>query len=305
MNIRSKNIIFISVLFFQVVYCTKLVSVSIQESIPEILTKNNFSWIVPGVIAGIAMPQNKEQIRALHELNIGLVVTLTESEKEGPDPEIFNGIDIERLLLPVPDFHTPTVAQVDKFIKKSKEVIEKTGKAIVVHCMGGKGRTGTMLACWLIANRGMKPDDAIILIKQKRPKSIETADQMKFVGKYYTTLLSRRLKALEAVNEKLKEWQGKGAEALSKKAIDEKLKQLEEQAEGSYHLTEFYEGVEAQIEAEALRGKLVQLKEKIWGLKEKLTLLQQRLLLLKAKLEKKSKPQGLGSWLHDKIWGKK
>src|SRR5690606_39059088 len=151
------------------------------------------SWIVDGVIAGMSIPKTNGQIRALHDLNIGLVVTLTEQE-EGPDLEIFNSVSIERLILSIPDFGVPTIDQVDKFIEKSKKILKSKGKATVVHCWGGKGRTGTMLACWLLANKNMKSVAAINLVRAKRPGSIETDEQIKFVGKYYNILLNRKLK---------------------------------------------------------------------------------------------------------------
>jgi hypothetical protein len=102
MHARSKSIIFASVLFFQFIYCTKPILASILVPIPKILAEKKFSWIVPNVIAGMAMPTSNDQIEALHDLSIGLVVTLTEP-KEGPDPNIFNRVEIERLILPTHD----------------------------------------------------------------------------------------------------------------------------------------------------------------------------------------------------------
>lgn len=281
-----KSIIITYVLFFQVVYCAK--------SIPDILTKNRFSWVVDGVIAGIAMPKEHQQIEALLGLNIGLVVTLTESEKEGPDPKFFEGVDIERLLLPIQDFHIPTIEQIDKFIKKSKEVLQGKGKATVVHCMGGKGRTGTMLACWLVANKNMKPADAIMLVKNKRPGSIETDEQIKVVGKYYATLLSRKLKKLKIVDQKLKEWKEKSEAGLHEKVEKAKQKAHERElkTQESVMTADFYEGIkeqqdeiEKQKQLKKLRESLGNLKLSLVVLNGKLNGLQQKLLLLKAKLE--------------------
>mgnify|MGYP000884187078 CR=1 FL=1 len=257
-----------------------------------ILKRNNFSWIVDGVIAGMSIPKTNGQIRALNDLNIGLVVTLTEQE-EGPDLEIFNSVSIERLILSIPDFGVPTIDQVDKFIEKSKKILKSKGKATVVHCWGGKGRTGTMLACWLLANKNMKSVAAINLVRAKRPGSIETDEQIKFVGKYYNILLNRKLKKLKRVDKKIRQLTGDLAEVPSDSILVEKLKDAKQlsksrkskkQIEKSEELGEFYEGIEQEQQINSLREKLSILHEILVSFKEKLSVLQQKLLILKTKL---------------------
>lgn len=50
------------------------------------------------------------------------------------------------------------------------------GEAVLVHCMGGKGRSG-MLALRLLTERGMEPEAALRLIRQMRPGAVETPEQ--------------------------------------------------------------------------------------------------------------------------------
>lgn len=49
-------------------------------------------------------------------------------------------------------------------------------KPVLVHCGEGKGRTGTVLAAYLVYH-GMSADDAINHVRLKRPNSIENLDQ--------------------------------------------------------------------------------------------------------------------------------
>jgi protein-tyrosine phosphatase len=46
------------------------------------------------------------------------------------------------------------------------------GKTIVVHCLGGLGRSGTLAACLLIRT-GLNAEDAIVLTRRCRPNAIE------------------------------------------------------------------------------------------------------------------------------------
>jgi len=54
------------------------------------------------------------------------------------------------------------------------------GKAVAIHCWGGKGRTGTIAARILI-ERGLAPEAAIAAIRQCRPGAIETTAQVDYV----------------------------------------------------------------------------------------------------------------------------
>jgi protein-tyrosine phosphatase len=48
---------------------------------------------------------------------------------------------------------------------------------VVVHCVGGMGRTPTALAAYLIATRCMKADDAIRAVEQVNPNVSLTEQQ--------------------------------------------------------------------------------------------------------------------------------
>lgn len=54
---------------------------------------------------------------------------------------------------------------------------------IAVHCMAGLGRTGTILACYLVG-QGMPAEKAILSIREWRPGSVETLEQEAVVHEY-------------------------------------------------------------------------------------------------------------------------
>ena len=54
---------------------------------------------------------------------------------------------------------------------------------IVIHCMGGKGRAGTIAAILLI-DFGYDNKKAIEIVREKRKGAIETEEQEKFILNY-------------------------------------------------------------------------------------------------------------------------
>ena len=56
----------------------------------------------------------------------------------------------------------------------------RTGERVVVHCRGGLGRAGTVAACVLVSF-GRDPADAIVAVRQARPRAIENEQQEDFV----------------------------------------------------------------------------------------------------------------------------
>ena len=61
-----------------------------------------------------------------------------------------------------------------------------TGNCVAVHCGAGLGRTGTLLACYFIA-QGDAPDNAITRIRTLRPGSIETRGQQQAIHLFAAT----------------------------------------------------------------------------------------------------------------------
>lgn len=146
---------------------------------------NGFSWIIEGEIGGMPRPvADQESLwRWLASQGVRLVVSLTESP---PDKDLMAKFSIESLHLPVPDFTAPRLEDMRRFIEHVK-FHRHEKHAIAVHCGAGIGRTGTMLAAYLVW-RGMNPDEAIALVREKRPGSVETEEQEQAVRAFAATL---------------------------------------------------------------------------------------------------------------------
>ncbi len=151
-------------------------------------------FVIDGVLAGMSRPpygeRLKEFLRSLKDNDIGAIVSLVDST---PQSSALQEEGLEHLRLPVRDFSAPTARQVDRFVAFVRRFHGKTGKAVAVHCGSGLGRTGTMLACFLVAE-GRSAAQAIREVRSRRPGSIETEAQENAVHRYSTRLARRRKK---------------------------------------------------------------------------------------------------------------
>ena len=140
-----------------------------------------FSWILHGELAGMARPDGLPgDLAELRNLGVGAVVNLT---RRPWSRNVFKDAEMEYLHLPVRGFDRPSLEQVARFVEFCDDQIGR-GSGVVAHCLAGRGRTGTMLACYLV-HRGMEPDEAIARVREDRPGSIETSSQETAVHEYY------------------------------------------------------------------------------------------------------------------------
>lgn len=140
---------------------------------------HNFSWLVPGEVAGLARPDPGDGER-LREEGITALVSLT---RRPPFPEAAGGPSI--LHLPVADMTAPSQEQLLAAVRFIAAAVA-AGGAGAVHCTAGWGRTGTVLAAWLVS-RGEEPGEAVARVRDARPGSIETAEQERAVHRFEAT----------------------------------------------------------------------------------------------------------------------
>ncbi len=89
------------------------------------------------------------------------------------------------LWVPIADFQlaeeVQLIDQILPFLAEADRQREKT----VVHCSGGVGRTGHVLAAWLVSYRGMSNEEAIAVVKRQGRNARESRN------KRLDTLLNR------------------------------------------------------------------------------------------------------------------
>ncbi len=143
----------------------------------------NFTWVGQDELAGMGWPKSRDQVRFLVEQGIDHLVTLS-SDKIPPH---YAFPELKWSLIPVEDFHGPTVRDIRRFLNIMDDA-RREGEAVGVHCAEGRGRTGVMCACFLIYYHDLKPWDAIRIMRRQRPGSVERKVQEDTVVRFYKLL---------------------------------------------------------------------------------------------------------------------
>ncbi|XP_006626418.3 dual specificity protein phosphatase 23 isoform X2 [Lepisosteus oculatus] len=133
------------------------------------LTPPNFSWVEPKKLAGMALPRMPAHYQFLLDNGIKHLVTLC--ERKPPYHDSCPGLTLHHIK--IDDFCPPSMDQIKRFLAIVEEANAK-GEGVAVHCLLGHGRTGTMLACYLVKKRKITGVDAIAEIRSIRRGSIET-----------------------------------------------------------------------------------------------------------------------------------
>ncbi|KAH3732886.1 dual specificity protein phosphatase [Pelomyxa schiedti] len=99
-------------------------------------------------------------------------------------------IGIKSIHWPLPDGSAPTSQTLPGYVELVSSIIQhlKDGRTVVIHCLGGLGRTGTLAACVLLALRGpeggFNGQKAIAVIRAARTGSVENPAQEHFVSSF-------------------------------------------------------------------------------------------------------------------------
>lgn len=76
---------------------------------------------------------------------------------------------------PIQDFHLCDLETLTQKILPFLLAADKQSEKVVVHCSGGIGRTGHVLAAWLVSMRGFSNQEAIAAVKRTGRNPYEVA----------------------------------------------------------------------------------------------------------------------------------
>jgi atypical dual specificity phosphatase len=161
------------------------------------MSVRNFYWLVEGAIAGSARPGGEigrnsdthpgmtltesldDDLMWLKGQGIGAVLSLTETPLSA---EALQRHGLATLHLPIDDQTAPTQAE----LLTALDFIDQqriAGRGVLVHCRIGEGRTGTILAAYLI-RQGATPEQALASLRAIRSGAVSAVAQQEALAAF-------------------------------------------------------------------------------------------------------------------------
>jgi len=154
----------------------------------------NIWWILSGVLGGMPMPF----IHPERRLNLGGTIEAYDDDLQGlyregvrafacllnipADAAVFQTAGFDFKYLPIGEGQAPTIEQANEFIVFVEQARWRN-RPVVCYCEAGLGRTGTMLATYLI-HTGKPAHEAIVAVRTVEPAAIETKLQIAFLERF-------------------------------------------------------------------------------------------------------------------------
>ncbi|MDE2844508.1 MAG: dual specificity protein phosphatase family protein [Chloroflexota bacterium] len=155
---------------------------------------DNCYWVVPGSFLAGEYPRNLdepssiEKLAALKEGGVEVFIDLTEEGDRLPYSQWLDPDTQTHRRFPIRDVSVPSSPELTTAILDTIDDSLAEGKTVYVHCMGGIGRTGTIVGCWLSRHgkSGNEALDRLAVLWEDCPKSAwtrspETEAQRRYV----------------------------------------------------------------------------------------------------------------------------
>lgn len=128
-----------------------------------------FVWVEDMKLAGSGYPASRSQVEWLAKRGVECILTLTE---QALPQEWTEGLAVETHHVPMKDHRPPDL---ESMKRGAGYVVERRsdGKVVLVHCLAGEGRTGCVLAAYLIRTRKIGAEQALEELRSLKPEFVE------------------------------------------------------------------------------------------------------------------------------------
>ncbi len=120
----------------------------------------------------IASMPSEEDIEELSK-EFSSVVILPENHELEYDVQLWKRYGVEYLHVPIKDFRAPSLIELYTIVSW---IVERKGK-VLIHCLSGKGRSGTVASAYLMYSYRLPLEEALNRVRNKVSGAVETLEQ--------------------------------------------------------------------------------------------------------------------------------
>ncbi|MEZ4295139.1 MAG: ATP-binding cassette domain-containing protein [Polyangiaceae bacterium] len=141
-------------------------------------------WVIPGKLLGMPRPgvvrEVDDDLGLLRQMGIREVICLEESATVPAEALSRHGM--RGTHVPIEDMRAPTVGAACEVCAVIRDHVE-AGNPVAVHCLGGAGRTGLILAAYFIF-MGSSALDALESVRRVQPRFVQSQEQVDFLSSF-------------------------------------------------------------------------------------------------------------------------
>lgn len=135
-------------------------------------------WVVPDRLLAGRFPKGKKLQQCL-DAGVTFFLNLTENHEleQLEEKASKQGSAIKHIRMPIKDHATPDLGYMKKILDTIDDALEE-GHKVYVHCAAGRGRTGTVIGCYLV-RKGMTGSEALIHLAKCRASTNHPGQDLK------------------------------------------------------------------------------------------------------------------------------
>ncbi|KAJ7952550.1 Dual specificity phosphatase [Quillaja saponaria] len=129
----------------------------------------------------------------LKELGVHGVITLNEPYETLVPTTLYHAHGIDHLVIPTRDYcFAPALSDICTAVDFIHENASY-GRMTYVHCKAGRGRSTTIVVCYLVHHKQMTPDAAYDYVRLIRPRVLLASSQWQAVQHYYHFMVKKAI----------------------------------------------------------------------------------------------------------------